>query len=49
MNTGGSSYGNCHDFVRRRAVVAVTVTSVGVISIRKSLRRIARGKEDGHV
>lgn len=31
------------------AVVAVTVTSVGVISIRKSLRRIARGKEDGHV
>ena len=30
-------------------VVAVTVTSVGVISIRKSLRRIARGKEDGHV
>jgi hypothetical protein len=25
------------------------VTSVGVISIRKSLRRIARGKEDGHV
>ena len=31
------------------AVVAVTVASVGVISIRKSLRRIARGKEDGHV
>ena len=31
------------------AVVAVTVTSVGVISIWKSLRRIARGKEDGHV
>ena len=31
------------------AVVAVTVRSVGVISIRKSLRRIARGKEDGHV
>ena len=31
------------------AVVSVTVTSVGVISIRKSLRRIARGKEDGHV
>ena len=31
------------------AVVAVPVTSVGVISIRKSLRRIARGKEDGHV
>ncbi len=31
------------------AVVAVTVMSVGVISIRKSLRRIARGKEDGHV
>ena len=31
------------------AVVAVTVTSVGAISIRKSLRRIARGKEDGHV
>ena len=31
------------------AVVAVTVTSVGVISIRTSLRRIARGKEDGHV
>ena len=31
------------------SVVAVTVTSVGVISIRKSLRRIARGKEDGHV
>ena len=31
------------------AVVAVIVTSVGVISIRKSLRRIARGKEDGHV
>ena len=31
------------------AVVDVTVTSVGVISIRKSLRRIARGKEDGHV
>jgi len=31
------------------AVVAVTVTSVGVISIRKSLHRIARGKEDGHV
>ena len=31
------------------AVVAVTVTSVGVISSRKSLRRIARGKEDGHV
>lgn len=31
------------------AVVAVAVTSVGVISIRKSLRRIARGKEDGHV
>ena len=30
-------------------VVAVTVTSVGVISIRESLRRIARGKEDGHV
>lgn len=31
------------------AVVAVTVMSVGVISIRESLRRIARGKEDGHV
>ena len=31
------------------AVAAVTVTSVVVISIRKSLRRIARGKEDGHV
>lgn len=31
------------------AVVAVTVTFVGVISIRKSLRRIAWGKEDGHV
>ena len=31
------------------AVVAVTVTSVRVISIRKSLRRIAQGKEDGHV
>ena len=31
------------------AGAAVTVTSVGVISIRKSLRRIARGKEDGHV
>lgn len=31
------------------AVVAVTVTSVGVISIRKSLRRIARGTEDGRV
>lgn len=31
------------------AVVVVTVTSVGVISIRKSLRRIARGKEGGHV
>lgn len=31
------------------AVVAVTVTSVGVFSIRKSLRRIARGKEDGRV
>ena len=31
------------------AVAAVTVRSVGVISIRKSLRRIARGREDGHV
>ena len=31
------------------AVVAVTVPSVGVISIRKSLRRIARGREDGRV
>ena len=31
------------------AVAAVTITSVDVISIRKSLRRIARGKEDGHV
>ncbi len=31
------------------AAAAVTVTSVGVISIRKSLCRIARGKEDGHV
>lgn len=31
------------------AVAAVTITSVGVISIRKSLRRIARGREDGHV
>ena len=31
------------------AVAAVTVTSEGVISIRKSLRRIARGKEDGRV
>lgn len=31
------------------AVAAVTVTSVGVISIRKSLRRIARGREDGRV
>ena len=31
------------------AVAAVTGTSGGVISIRKSLRRIARGREDGHV
>lgn len=31
------------------AVAAVTVTSVGVISIRKSLRRIARSREDGRV
>lgn len=31
------------------AVAAVTVMSVGVISIRKSLRRIARGREDGRV
>ena len=31
------------------AVAAVTVTSVGIISLRKSLRRIARGREDGHV
>ena len=31
------------------AVAAVTVSSVGVFSIRKSLRRIARGREDGRV
>ncbi len=31
------------------AVAAVTITSVGVISVRKSLRRIARSKEGGRV
>ena len=31
------------------AAVTVAVTSVGVISIRRHLRRIARGKEGGHV
>ena len=31
------------------AVAAVTITSVGVISVRKSLRRIARSTEGGRV